>query len=188
MSADAPPDADVLAMQRLASGDDLALNEILQRWKSRVAAFTQRMTGDAETAKDLTLETFVRLYQHRLSYRPAAAFPTYLFRIAANLTRNHQRWQRRHPTVSLDDDSGETRTPVEAEADDKLEREERLHQVERAIAALPAPLREAILLFTYQDMNYVQIAEVARCSVKAVETRIYRARQELKIRLKNLDG
>lgn len=187
MSADAPPDADILAMQRLATGDDLALNEIMHRWKSRVAAFTQRMTGDAETAKDLTLETFVRLYQRRQSYRPAAAFPTYLFRIAANLARNHQRWQRRHPTISLDDDPGETRTPAEAEADGKQEREERLHQVETAIAALPAPLREAILLFTYQDMNYVQIAEVARCSVKAVETRIYRARQQLRICLKSLE-
>lgn len=184
--SDAPPDADHLAMQRLASGDDTALNEIMNRWKEKVFGFVQRMTGDAETAADLAMETFVRIYQHRHSYQANAAFATYLFRIATNLTRNHLRWQRRHPSVSLDEacltvETQQGEEPPDADAGLK----ERLTIVEKAISALPPDLREAILLFTYEDMSYAEIARTSRCSIKAVETRIYRSRQILKSLLKD---
>ncbi len=186
--SDTPPDADILAMQRLAAGDDLALNEIMIRWRDKVAAFLKRMTGDADAAADLAQETFVRLYQCRCSYTPRAAFPTFLFRIAANLARNHQRWRRRHPTVALEDhDSAAGETPSHHSSPDvEMESGERLRAIEAAIAALPPELREAILLFTYEEMSYAQIAETAHCSIKAVETRIYRARQMLKSALKDL--
>lgn len=188
--SDAPPDADILAMQRLAAGDDLALNEIMSRWRDKVAAFLKRMTGDPDAAVDLAQETFVRLYQHCGSYSPSAAFPTYLFRIAANLARNHQRWRRRHPTVSLEDEeSAAGETPGHQPSPDAdMQSGERLRTVEAAIAALPPELREAMLLFTYEDMSYAQIAKAAHCSSKAVETRIYRARQMLKSLLKEFDA
>lgn len=184
-----PPDADILAMQRLAAGDDMALNEIMHRWRDKVAAFLQRMTGDPDAAVDLAQETFVRLYQHCVSYSPSAAFPTYLFRIAANLGRNHQRWRRSHPTVALGDEErawSET-SDIKPSPDVDMDNNERLRAVEAAIAALPPELREAMLLFTYEDMSYAQIAEAAHCSSKAVETRIYRARQMLRSLLKDFD-
>lgn len=186
---DAPPDADILAMQRLAAGDDLALNEIMLRWREKVTGFLLRMTGDAETAVDLALETFVRLYQSRASYTPRAAFPTYLFRIAANLARNHQRWRRRHPTVTLEDFTTDAEAQAETpQPDECADHDERLAAIEKAIAALPTELREAMLLFTYEDMSYAEIAEAAHCTAKAAETRIYRARQMLKGLLKELDA
>lgn len=187
---DTPPDADILAMQRLAAGDDLALNEIMNRWREKVAAFLQRMTGNSAAAEDLALETFVRLYRNCGSYVPSAAFASYLFRIATNLARNHQRWLQRHPTVTLEDapeamrDGGANGTsPAEG-----VEMAESLRAVEAAIAALPCDLREAILLFTYEEMSYNQIASSLRCSEKAVETRIYRARQMLRGMLKELEA
>ena len=100
-------DADVMLMQRLAGGEDLALNELMSRWRERVAAFLLRMVGDHATAMDLTQETFVRLYTSRHSYKPMAAFSTYLFHIAANLARSHARWKSRHPTVPMEDEQGD---------------------------------------------------------------------------------
>jgi RNA polymerase sigma-70 factor (ECF subfamily) len=188
--SDAPPDADILAMQRLAAGDDLALNEIMHRWRDKVAAFLKRMTGDPDAAVDLAQETFVRLYQSCGSYTPTAAFPTYLFRIAANLARNHQRWRRRHPTVSLEEEEGAAGETAgdQSSPDAEMQSGERLRAVEAAIAALPPELREALLLFTYEDMSYAEIASTARRSVKTVEMRIYRARQMLKALLKELES
>lgn len=188
--SDAPPDADILAMQRLAAGDDLALNEIMHRWRDKVAAFLKRMTGDPDAAVDLAQETFVRLYQSCGSYTPTAAFPTYLFRIAANLARNHQRWRRRHPTVSLEEEEGAAGETAgdQSSPDAEMQSGERLRAVEAAIAVLPPELREALLLFTYEDMSYAEIASTARRSVKTVEMRIYRARQMLKALLKELES
>ena len=58
--------------------------------------------------------------------------------------------------------------------------------IHRAISALPLDLREALTLFVHEQMGYAEIAQLTRCSTKAVETRIYRARQILKEQLKEL--
>lgn len=188
--SDSPPDADILAMQRLAEGDELALNEIMNRWENKVAGFLQRMTGDPDAAVDLTQETFVRLYQQRGSYSATAAFPTYLFHIASNLGRNHLRWIKRHPTILLEEgpDSPVQAATTESSPDVRATEAEFLRAVEAALATLQPEMRQAMLLFTYEDMSYAEIARVSQCSVKAVETRIYRARQILKSLLKDLDA
>ena len=181
-------DADVVLMQRLAGGEDLALNELMSRWRERVAAFLLRMVGDHATAMDLTQETFVRLYTSRHSYKPMAAFSTYLFHIAANLARSHARWKSRHPTVPMEDEQGDlVHEPVDPQLspDDAATLHEKTAMVNKAIAALPTDLREALMLFTVQDMSHADIAATLGCSAKAEEVRIYRARQMLKDALKN---
>ena len=178
-------------MIRLAAGNDLALNDLMKRWKDRVASFLFRMTGHAGTAGDLTQETFVKLYQARLRYRPEGKFSTYLFAIAANLGRNQARWKMRHPTVSLDEawdglpalrelmDRGQS--PDEAACT-----VERLNAIHQAFQGLPSDLRETMSLFIYEDMSYAEIASVIGSGAKTVETRIYRARQILKEQLKDI--
>lgn len=179
-------------MARLANGDDLALNALMNRWSSRIVSFLYRMTGRHDTAVDLAQETFVKLYQARGRYKPQGNFSTWLFAIAANLARNHTRWKARHPTVSLDatdsDGSeiyGDPVDPNQTPEQAALAREKSA-TIHRAILALPADLREAITLFIHEDLGYAEIAELSRCSAKAVETRIYRARQILKEQLKDI--
>lgn len=181
--SDVPPDADIAAMQRLAAGDDHALNELMERWGDKVAAFLLHMTGDRAAATDLTEEAFVRLYQHRGAYTPSGLFATYLFRIAANLARNHERWRRRHPTVALEDlanAGGDEVWAAGASGDQLLDRREQMHVLESALAVLPDDQREALLLFSYEGMSCTEIAQITGSSPKAVEMRIYRARQTLK--------
>ncbi|MDB6134889.1 MAG: polymerase subunit sigma-24 [Verrucomicrobiales bacterium] len=183
--------SDFELMARLAKGDDLALNALMDRWGERVTAFLFRMTGNRDTAVDLAQETFVKLYQAKNRYRPGGNFPTYLFAISGNLARNHARWNRRHPTVSLDAPREEPsicpqpidpgRNPLEA-----AEAMETTLAVDRAFQTLPDDLREAMVLFIYEGMSHAEIASMIGCSPKAVETRIYRARQLLKERLKDL--
>ena len=177
------PTTDVALMQQLAKGDDLALNDLMSRWRERVAAFLLRMVGNHATAMDLTQETFVRLYTSRHSYRPSAAFSTYLFHIAANLARSHARWKIRHPTVPLEDEQGNiVHEPVDPQLspDEAAALHEKTTMVNQAIAALPADLREALLLFTVEDMSHADIAATLGCTAKAIEVRIYRARQMLR--------
>jgi len=178
-----PSDADIALMQRLALGEDLALNELMVRWRERVGAFLIRMVGDHATAMDLAHETFVRLYTSRANYQPSAAFSTYLFHIASNLARSHARWKKRHPTVPLENEDGECvyepvdKQPSPAEA---AMIHEQTAMVDKAIAALPEDLREALLLFTVEGMSHAEIALTIGCTAKAVEVRVYRARQSLK--------
>ena len=165
------------AMERLAAGDDLALNGIMDRWKTRLASYLLRFTGNEAVALDLAEETFVRLYQTRSRFRAGSAFPTWLFGIAANLARNHLRWKGRHPTLSL-----EVAESVTSEGDpvQDAESREREEAVRTAIASLPPDLREALILSEYEGLPQAEIAAVAGCSVKAVERRLSRAREILR--------
>lgn len=184
-------EADASAMARLQAGDDLALNEIMGRWKQPLAAYLLRQLGSHEDAVDMTMETFVRIYESRQRYAPTARFARWLFTIATNLARNHVRWKQRHPEVTLEAEEGEE-SPMENMADaapnagKQMETRERGQAVRKAIADLPPDLRTAVLLFEYEGLSHAEIAAVEGCSAKAIETRLYRARQTLEQTLAHL--
>ena len=171
-------------MQRLQTGDDLALNEIMARWKQPLAGYLLRQLGNHDDALDLTMETFVRIYQSRNRYTPSARFSRWLFTIATNLARNHVRWKARHPEVNLTTNQ-EDDSPLEDLLDDapsasrQLQTKERAAAVQQAISHLPPDLRTSLLLFEYEGLSHSEIASVEGCTAKAIETRLYRARQFL---------
>jgi RNA polymerase sigma factor (sigma-70 family) len=195
MSADAtaPPSEDVELMRRVQAGDESALAALMQRWEVPVKSVIARVVLNASEAADLAQETFVRVWQQREKFRAGAEFRPWVFSIALNLARNRLRWWRRRPSVSLQEWSetgaGEGGNPAERKTDaagaEALERAERASAVRDAIAALPTELREAIVLFEYEQMSHAEIAEAVGATAKAVETRIYRAREKLRASLKH---
>lgn len=172
-------------MQRLAGGEDLALNELMHLWSTRITAFLARMTGDVHAANDLAQETFVRVYRHRKSYRATQAFSTWIFHIAANLARNHARWRSRHPeSLMAQETLADLPHASSADSpDEAVMREEQASAVRAAVLALPDELREPLVLSVYESLPHVEIAAILELSAKAVEMRLYRARQLLKEQL-----
>ena len=177
-------ESDEALMGALAGGEDVALNHLMDRWQAPLRGFLYRYTQNGHDAGDLAQETFVRIYQHRARFRPGARFSTWMFQIALNLARSRARWQKRHPTDSLDWDS-ETQnskfqiysgaTPAEANL-----AAERTAAVKTAIAALPPDLRDAVILAEYEEKSQAEIAAIVGTTPKGVETRLYRARQHLR--------
>jgi RNA polymerase sigma-70 factor (ECF subfamily) len=170
-------DRDAVDMQALQRGEDNALDRLMTRWQVPLRSFLYRHTQDEEDALDLAQETFVRVYRHRERFKPAAKFSTWLFAIAFNLARDRARQRHRRPTQSLDEtpEPADSRQPF-ASVDEK----ERATAVRAAIAELPDDLRAAVVLFEYEDKSHAEIAAIIGASAKAVETRLYRARQLLK--------
>lgn len=194
---DPATDEDVLTMISLREGDDMALNHLMNKWQKPLISFLYRMTNNYQDAVDLAQETFVRVYRNRLSYKPSGSFSTWLFTIATRLARNRARWRRRHPETPIDirlpDNSSESFAgPLDRIASsevipsERMVRDERNQKIQRIVQRLPVELRESLVLYEYQDMSYADIAESLRCSTKAVETRIYRARKLLKSWLHNV--
>jgi RNA polymerase sigma-70 factor (ECF subfamily) len=184
---DFSPAEDLQCMSRLKDGDALALNELMERWQKPLVAFILRYTGNDEDALDLAQETFVRIYENRQRYQPTAKFSTWLFTIAGNLCRNLSRWRDRHPTISLsaaidDRDAGlDAALPAPGDSpSDSAARNDLASAVRHHIQNLPLDLKTVILLFTYHDLGYEEIAAAVGCTPKAVETRLYRARQILR--------
>jgi RNA polymerase sigma factor (sigma-70 family) len=173
-------------MQRVQRGDEAALGALMERWELPVKSVIARLVFNASEAEELAQETFVRVWQQREKFRAGAAFRPWLFAIAINLARNRLRWWRRRPVVSLDEWSAthEARDAKQETGQATLEAAERAAAVRDAIASLPAELREAIVLFEYEQMSHAEIGAVVGATPKAVETRIYRAKEKLRQLLK----
>lgn len=174
---DADAEADAADMAALRRGDEQALNRLMNRWQVPLRAFLYRQIHDESAALDLAQETFVRVYRHADRFRSGARFSTWLFAIAVNLARDHARRTRRRPTTSLDEapELADSQTPKAV-----AETDERAQAVRDAIANLPEDLREAVVLFEYEDRSHAEIGKIVGATPKAVETRLYRARQTLK--------
>lgn len=177
-----PSDEDL--MRRLQAGEDAALASLMQRWEGPVKRFIFRLVGNTAEAEDLAQEVFVRVYTKRGSYRASAKFSTWCFSIAANQAKNRLRWWRRRPTLSLDawtEAGGETmdESPGGVQASSVAVRNEQWAAVQKAVASLPVDLRTALVLFEYEQQSVIEIAEALQCTPKAVENRLYRARQKL---------
>lgn len=177
-------DSDETLMLALAAGDDLALNGLMDRWQVRLRGFIYRWTRNDADALDLAQETFLRVYQHRKRFRRGARFSTWMFQIALNLARDRARWRRRHPTEPLES-MAEPPNPIPqgspaANPADSALQAEKIAAVKSAIGGLPDELREAVILFEYEEKSHAEIAAIVRATPKAVETRLYRARQILR--------
>ncbi len=184
---EADPDAEL--MLRLKNGEDRILNELMDRWQQPLVAFIYRYIGRETEALDLAQETFVRVYATRRRYTFRGKFSTWLFAIAANLCRNHLRRRRRRgesvPETSDMEDAefAESIQSRDDSPDQAAIRSESISLIRAAIDKLPHDLKTVILLFQYQSLSYGEISSVLGCSVKAVEMKLYRARQLLRERL-----
>ena len=149
-----------------------------------------RLVLNTHEAEELAQETFVRLWQQRARYRVGAEFRPWLLAIAVNLARNRLRWWRRRPTVELHEWSrtaeggAATSGGDEASGRGAAEAAERASAVRDAIAGLPVELREAIVLFAYEELSHAEIAAVVGTTPKAVESRVHRAREKLRAALR----
>ncbi len=180
---DSPSDEEL--MRRLRDGDDGALAPLMQRWESPVKRFLFRLVGSTADAEDLAQETFVRVHGKRAGFREGARFSPWLFSIAANLAKNRLRWWKRRPVCSLDawlDAGGDApdESAAGASAAAAAMRREQIAAVQAAVLALPVGLRTVFVLFEYEGQSMGEIALTLGCTPKAIENRLYRARQELK--------
>lgn len=169
---------DAALMARVQRGDEAALGALMERWELPVKSVVGRIVLNATEAEELAQETFVRVWQQRGKFQTGAAFRPWVFAIAVNLARNRLRWWRRRPNVELQEWTETDGGGLAPE--NRLETAERAAAVRDAVAALPLELREAIVLSEYEQMSYAEIALAVGATAKAVETRIYRAKEKLR--------
>jgi RNA polymerase sigma factor CnrH len=180
-------DPDLILVQALKVGQDQALNELMDRHREGLFRFVLRQVHNEADALELATETFVRAYFNIGKFRPAAKFVTWLYHIALNLCRDHLKsraYQYSFRTVSFDAPSEQDQDPslllaAERGPDQKAERREELVALEKAINELPEELKGAFILTALEDRQQAETAELLGISVKAVETRVYRARKLL---------
>jgi RNA polymerase sigma-70 factor (ECF subfamily) len=142
-----------------------------------VYSLARAMLGDAHAAEDVAQETFLHAYRSLSGYQAQGKFAAWLRMITTRLCLNHRR-DRRHE-VSWDDLEGH---PAEREdgPDSRLGEWERRGAVRRAIELLPSPYRDVIVLRYMEELSYDEIARHLGVPVSTVETRLHRAKKQLR--------
>ncbi len=175
-------------MMKCRNGDMSAFELLVMRYKDLIINFIYRSIGDYHRAEELSQETFLRVFKSASRYEPKCQFKNWIYLIATNLCRNEIRNRQRRNTVFFDDlvpededvNYSSLMMDVRNLPDELYEKKEQRQLIQQTINRLPENQRTALLLVTYQNMRYEEIAEVLDCSVSAVKSLIHRARQTMK--------
>jgi len=186
-------DEDVSLLGQIARDDEHALRQLMDRYKDAVFHFAYRYLGNVADSSEITEATFFRVYQKADSYQPRASVKTWIFSIARNMALDQLRRQKKfRGQFSLDKPIGEGTNEQsaferidsgEADPHSQLHSEETLQQIHSKIQELPEKLRFPFIFCVLEDHPYDECAAILRVNRKTVETRIYRARKQLRQKL-----
>lgn len=180
---------DVERMLRFQSGDESAFEELVEAHHRRLINLGYRFLGNKQEAEDLAQEVFVRVYKSKASYRPTAAFTTWLTKIAVNLALNWKAKRKNALLVSLEeplDATGETtrgsvlKDPSQKTPEEISFLQETRATVQKAVLGLPENQRIAVLLAHTEGLSLEEIAEALSVSTGAVKQLLFRAKTSLK--------
>lgn len=179
MIAPDPEDGELVA--RALVGDQSAYGALMRRHRDAVWRLARGSVGDSDEALDITQEVFVAAFAALARYDGARSFRTWIARITLNKCRDwaRRRAVRRFFTFARPiEDAGHIAdgTPDPEQA---LQSQIELARINAAIAALPANLKDILLLRTIEGMSQAETAVLLGLTEKAVETRLYRARAKL---------
>jgi len=199
-------ETDAELMLRVKAGDEASFDILLEKYRSPVVKFIQRMVQNSAAAEELAQDVFLRVYRAREGYEPSARFTTWLFRIATHIALNALRDGRKERNVqSLDagySGAGNSNaapggrsaggswsdTPIEvgdtrATIEEYLVESAEVREIRSAVMALPGKQRAAVLMHKYHELDYKQIAESLGCSESAVKSLLFRAYETLREKL-----
>ena len=184
-------------MERLAVGDESALEELYERWSRPLLSFLYGMCRDRAFSEDLMQGVFLKVWRAAPRYRPLAKFSTWLFQIARNHWLNErEKKMRRIRPVSLDGGGKDNDGPRlvhhvasgDATPDAQALSGELGEHIASAVERLPEKLRDVWVLGAGQGLPYKEVAAILEIPVGTVKSRMFQAVRALREELEPYVG
>jgi len=176
---------DAFLIQQTLTGDQQAFRLIVLRYQGPLFRFLGLLGFRGARAEDVAQETFLRAFKALHSFDPArAAFSTWLFTIARRLAIAEWRRSQREQPMAAPAEGAPSRTPDPAE---RTLLTERARRVENALRALPEQLRTTFFLAQLEELSLEEVAELEGCAIGTVKSRVFRAREQLRLVLAEED-
>jgi RNA polymerase sigma-70 factor (ECF subfamily) len=154
-------------------GDTAAFGELVRRYQERLYNSVYRLLDNAEDAQDVVQEAFLNAYQSLESFKGDSLFFTWLYRIAVNEALR----ARKRRSFANADSLPEVEAPVPAASDEDAPT---LATLEKLLRKLSDEFRSIVVLRDIEGLSYTDIAETLEIPLGTVESRLFRARQELR--------
>ena len=181
---------DTELIEACLAGKTDAFGQLVVRHQDRLYNTLVKVLGSADDARDVVREAFVHAFQKLHTFRGNSAFYSWLYRIAFNaaVTKHRKRGRQAASIDAVRQQTGAepVDTSPETEPAHKIEQSERQQAVRTALSQLSEEFRTVLVLKEMEGLKYEQIAEIVDCPVGTVRSRIYRARVELRDRLKRI--
>ncbi|AIZ64175.1 RNA polymerase sigma factor [Hymenobacter sp. DG25B] len=170
-------DQEILLKFQDPAARNVAFNQLVRKYQTKVYWHVRKMVIDHEDADDLTQEVFIKVWKHLENFRQDASLYTWIYRIATNECLNFLSSKRRRFFLPLNDVGAELAAKVEADpniAGDAIEL-----KLQKAILQLPDKQRLVFNLRYYDEMPYEQMAEVTGTSVGALKASYHHAAKKI---------
>jgi RNA polymerase sigma-70 factor, ECF subfamily len=185
--------SDISLVRRVQRGDKGAFDALVLKYQHKVVKLVMRYVRNPAEAEDIAQEAFIKAYRALPQFRGDSAFYTWLYRIAINTAKNAIVSRDRSPVeYDLDLQNSEESYDAQGRLKDSetpealVMTDEIRATVNAAIDALPEDLRTAIVLRELEGLSYEEIAATMDCPVGTVCSRIFRAREAIDRRLREV--
>jgi RNA polymerase sigma-70 factor, ECF subfamily len=173
------------------AGHSQAFEVLVRRYQDRLYSTLFRLTGSAEDARDLLQEAFFRAYRKLDRYEGGSSFYTWLYRLTVNLAISWSRKRKSRPLLRLSDLHIEGSTDASEPLDQTdpslpLEIAERNVLIHKALTQLADDHREVVLMKDFDGLRYEEIASLLEIPIGTVRSRLHRARNELRLKLRDV--
>ena len=179
-----PAATDRELMERVKGRDDNAFEELVNRYKNKLFSLVCRLINNRDEAEDILQETFLRVYRERERYDPYFCFSTWVYTIALNLTKNYLKRRSTFKFLELSLIQDDKRYSSESDASDSGLKT----LLEDAIAKLPTKYRSSLVMRDVNQLAYEEMAQILKVPLGTIKSRVNRARNILRKRLKNKIG
>jgi len=179
--------SDEALLERAAAGEREALEELFGRYRLLAYRVAHRLLGNEADALDAVQEAFVKALVHLPSFQGRSSFKTWMLRVVSNASLDLGRQRGRREALSIDAAGAKFREEcepvIESDPGRELDRHDLRRKVYEALAQLPEAQRQTFVLHAEAELSYREVAEVLGISIGTVMSRLYYARQRLRVLL-----
>jgi RNA polymerase sigma-70 factor (ECF subfamily) len=168
-------DPDFTLVERYANGDMTAFDELMIRYERQIYRLCYRFTSNADDARDLAQDVFIKAFEHLADFRKESSLKTWLYRVATNHCINHVKANAQQ-FVEVTDTTRQTDATAHGELEDKEQREHFRLMVKR----LPPKQRAILELRIHEQLSYEEIAKMSNRSVSTIKASVFFALEKLR--------
>jgi len=181
--------SDETLIEKAKKSDLDAFRVIVQRYESRVKSVAYGIVHNEDDAKDICQDVFIKVYRSLDNFQGNSRFYTWLYRITVNMAIDYNRKIRRKQAMEyIDEINVKTEIPMpetkQVRPDKYIYDKEIYAKLNEAVELLSEEQKKAFVLREMEDLSYQEIADIMKCSVGTVMSRLYYARDKIRIYLK----
>jgi RNA polymerase sigma-70 factor (ECF subfamily) len=168
-------DPDITLIERYSSGDMTAFDELMIRYERQIYRLCYRFTSNADDARDLAQEVFIKAFEHLSDFRKESSLKTWLYRIATNHCINHVK-SNTQQFVEVTESVRQTESTAQLDLEEKQQRE----HFRRMVTKLPPKQRAILELRIHEQLSYEEIAKMSNRSVSTIKASVFFALEKLR--------